>query len=311
MIDGYDYTTFNEDEDGSVRLAQQIVTLIAKASQLKKKNENGEVVDYLQDFKKFIVSPPAEKEGVRGFISRDVVEQMDRLTTTLSALRIRQLGIKDAINSIQDLGQAVNAQIRKMSQGYLESDQDRPSSDVESPAMFDAIVKIRKGLESVRPLADLVYSQALLLPEITLDDSVSVDAFVSKYSDLFKDENKRPNAHNEILPLTNMVVNIVRRLHVHLLGFVQVVGNLEYIKKGDASLSRIAFGPRKDGTDATPVSKVLRAPAECLLYARIDALLLRHQMKDEKNGPPDYEASCTEIHNAGLESLKSHQSGDE
>jgi hypothetical protein len=115
--------------------------------------------------------------------------------------------------------------------------------------------------------------------------------------------------HDELLPLINLAVNTVWRLHAHLLGFSVAYATTKEQTEGDQLLTTLidtivekSGNPPISLTGFAEVNHELdkkgnsaREAAECLLYGRIDALQLRLKY----NG----EVKCDSVSKKGIEMI--------
>ena len=229
-------------------------------------------------------------------------ETMDRLTTTLNVLQVRRLGLADAKRSLLNLLGLVKDLMIKVREGFTGS-----------------LTKIVKDLDDLKDKANYVYLDAAKFPGVKIEaDQADSDADVQLETHLT--ELKAfvgSDAHGELGPRINLIVNVLRRLHGHLYAFV--AAHQDSVPAGEDPSTKV---PTADGmagitTKLMTVPEIIEksfflptggatagasddAPApvvdvkaaegaireartnsrkvsECLLYGRIDSLLKREK----------------------------------
>ena len=134
-------------------------------------------------------------------------ETMDRLSSTLNALKIRKSALSDAETSLTDLLEKIGVQMGENSKALGEKLNDMTSL-----------------LDRVDQLGRVVYKDAALYPEqygVEIDYDGSVDLYDEYRTEVEK--AREQDAIAEIHPRLNLLLNVAHRVHGHMLAFVRAV----------------------------------------------------------------------------------------
>ena len=222
-------------------------------------------------------------------------EKMDRLTTTLNVLQIRRLGLADAKKSLEALLTAVK--------GLMDSTREK---------LIESLKKIANDLVDLKTRATAVYHDAQVFPGVAIvadDAAPDADAEHAVSLTMLVDFKNLKDAHAELGPRINMIVNVLRRLHGHLYAFVGahldaagITDKVYDVEPGPDDLAGIKsalltipglvetfLGPAALSEPSTLADGDSRAKdfqgkirnaavnsrqaSECLLYGRVDSLL--------------------------------------
>jgi hypothetical protein len=206
------------------------------------------------------------------------VKTLTRLMTTLNILQIRRLGLMDATNSLDALYNSVQVAIteQQLSLNTLLGTIDGRVNKKETQEGGDG-----KPSMSFTELAKLVYIESVKFDGVNIEETAvgEADHLDEQMKELGKYVGK--NAHNEFIPQLNLIVNVLWRLHSHVLSFL---------------------GKYYDGETLINPEKLRdRTGADCMLYGRVDTLLRRLKLKDKS----DTDMCSTDFQNAGIALMKS------
>jgi hypothetical protein len=279
-LDLADYQPAGFSKDRTAALSQALTSIIAKAIA-----DPTAAPSPFENFIQAVVSGMDQggaiknKDGTREVLSGDAVEQMDRLTTSLSFLHMYRMGIHDGRRSLLHLLGQVQGQIAKV-QG----------------AIGKKIAKISGGLTELLDEAKIVYKEAEALHGVKIVRELEMpngdESYLNKFGKMVN--GKTPSAFNELPELFNMVVNVIWRLHAHLIGFVHVATE---------QAGKVVAEKPEPERDEKYTGNKLRYPADCLLYGSIDVLLLRIQRTDTASTRAVETDVCEAVHKAGMEAL--------
>lgn len=231
--------------------------------------------------------------------SGSAVETMDKLSTTLSVLYIRQKALEDATESLNRL----NEKIIDVS----GSNQESISKLVESLKMV---------LQGKTSLAQSVYRDIARYPEVynvEIEYDGNVDLY-QKYKDEVLLASRDRDAIAEIHPRINLLANVAHRVHGHMLAFIKEWEPETATNLAGEIIHNALVGPEGN---KIPISiQRARVASQCLLYGRYDVLF-----QEKKRPFPGFTFSsvytlnqndlneaekqwCGKTHETGLEELR-------
>jgi hypothetical protein len=203
----------------------------------------------------------------------DPVAEMEKLTTILYLLKVREMGLVHSIAGLNKIGQDLQGEAAE-----ANSEEKKRVGPVTITGLETEITEqktaIAESLAGILPLAKKVYELADLLPDVHIDkndETANVKYNMQKLRELVKAKS----AHAELLPLFNLVVNMVYQLHVNLAGFVA----------SDQITAKSEPGP--DGA--------LFGDARCMLYGAVDVLLVNNEKMRMGGGS----LNCDELRKRG------------
>jgi hypothetical protein len=198
----------------------------------------------------------------------DPIERMQRLTTTASFPSLRQHGIWDAMDRLGELRGLVVDKIISL-----------------QASVKQRLEELKKSLNAIAGLSSLVYRESKRWPGLEIGRASN-----ERMEVLLKNVNEfvNKNSHEELKPLLSLVLSSVWTLEANLWGLVQTYDQPDVF---------LFSSKKKEITETHPAE--LRAGIDCLLYGRVDALLVRLQGESE----PDF---CTQVYQKGEKRLN-HQ----
>jgi hypothetical protein len=223
------------------------------------------------------------------------IEEIDRMTSTLSTLSMRMHGIQESKKSLQNLMHLILMEIYNLRE-----------------KAYDKFTPMWEKLNNVIKLTLEVFGQAEHIHGVTIDRSLAddattgIDAQIKTLNGFMgKDEHGAKNAY------LNLVANSAWKLNAYLWAFVESYSNPNFAgaQSGIILFTRIIPELLKNGMQALEDPKTAesllssiaefhrqksRQGAECLLYGKIDALMIRAQ------GPKSEKEACGYLHDAAL-----------
>lgn len=237
------------------------------------------------------IVPNPPHDGQKNFqdflnVKGSPAETMDRLTTLLNALQMQRLGLFDARLSLNKLK-------GKISEVGVENR--------ENLLISKTVMEV--DLKNIDPLAKVVYEDLERYPKngygVKLDDEANKDAYDTYKKEV--NEARGENAIKEVHPRINLLANVARRVHGHMLGFLEILGTTTSVVSPPA-------GPLTD--EKKQSVEDARSASNCLLYGRYDVLMrylklfFNENMEKIKQVNEAENAWCGSTHQAGLKNLK-------
>lgn len=238
--------------------------------------------------------PKGEEAKFQDFLDLEgsPAETMDRLTTLLNALQMQRLGLFDARHSLDKLrGKIIDVGVENQKN------------------LLTSKTVMEVDLSNIDPLAKVVYEDLERYPTnkdygVKLEDEANKDA----YDTYKKNVNtaKGQNAIQEVHPRINLLANVARRVHGHMLGFLGVLGNPD--SEGSKTFLNlfVPSGSPKDSfsvEEKRTIMEKARSASNCLLYGRYDVLMryLKLVFNQVAEGPDvSEEGWCGKLHAEGL-----------
>jgi hypothetical protein len=241
---------------------------LLKLGEQKVEEKAGETSDILAEIRSKEASPKSTDDA-----NVATLQELEKQTTKLNVLYVRKLGLLDAQKSLERLKKEVTDKL-----------------DSSKTSVISTLAEIQQTIDSEEFKAEAMnaYTEAIRLKGVSIETnfelggSDSLDVHMNELAQFVGVDGR-----GEFIPHVNLIVNVLYRLHGHMLAFTE-----EYKAMFNSDAEWV-------------IGAELRKSADCLLYGRVDALLRRFILKDETS-PETEESLCGNLHKKamGMQAMK-------
>ena len=207
-----DKFSLTSEEFGKLLSEQSVISAEADPAETKPPQDSFDVRGAFKlgfDITDWIATVPIPGAEEKKNPDTSPAETMDRLSSTLNALKIRKSALSDAETSLTHLLSQIGKEM-----------------GTNSDALGGKLKEMISLLNGVDQLGRVVYKDAALYPEqygVEIDYDGNADLYTT-----YQEEVRTARAQDaiaEIHPRLNLLLNVAHRVHGHMLAFVRAVSN--------------------------------------------------------------------------------------
>lgn len=207
---------------------------VSKANDAFNEEEAGKLGAYIVDLIAARGSASDNKPGLGEFLNLQggsPAETMDRLTTLLNFLYIRKMAQIDAKKNLIKLLKEIAVLM-----DLNKKDESANTGGAHNGGLEASLAGLVTQLSNLEEYAKVVYADVARYPPVTIDgkeyqvvteDDENVDHFEQYKKDV--EDSKAKDAFAEMHPRVKLLVNVARRMHSHMLGFVADTRSKEWL----------------------------------------------------------------------------------